>query len=234
MKCLLTSGGVQNPGIRAALDDLLDKPLAECAALLITTPSYALSSGPKMAYEYVTGASSTPMAGLGWTSLGVLELTALESLPDEQWRAWVEGSDALLVNGGDPLYLCYWLRRSGLATMLPDYRGVYVGLSAGSMVMAPRIGEEFGSWKPPATFDAAAREVADGPDGDVTLGLVDFAIFPHLEHPMLPDNTLENAEKWAAKLSGPTYAVDDDTAFKVVDGEVEIVSEGRWLRLDRA
>jgi len=232
MKLLLTSGGVKNPSIRSALDDLLPKPLAECDALCITTSSYALRNGPRMAYEYITTSSSTPMTDLGWKSLGVLEPTALPSLPTEQWRAWVEASDVLLVNGGDPMYLCYWMQRSGLADLLPTYGGVYVALSAGSMIMAPRIGTEFVGWKPPAEFDRAARERADGEDGDVTLGLVDFAMFPHLEHPALPHNTMANAEKWAAKLNGPAYAVDDDTAFKVVDGSVEIVSEGQWRLLN--
>lgn len=232
MKLLLTSGGVKNPSIRAALDDLLPKPIDECDALCITTSIYALSIGPGMAHKFFTTVPGTPMADLGWKSLGVLELTALPSLPAEQWRAWVEASDVLLVNGGDPMYLHYWMRRSGLADLLPSYSGVYVALSAGSMIMAPRIGTEFVGWKPPAEFDPAAREQADGDGGDVTLGLVDFAMFPHLDNPGLPRNTMENAEKWAAKLTGPAYAVDDDTAFRVVDGSVEVVSEGQWRLLN--
>jgi dipeptidase E len=83
------------------------------------------------------------------------------------------------------------------------------------MVMEPNIGEEFVAWQPPN-------------GGDRTLGLVDFAIFPHLDHEMLPDNTLANAEKWAAKLPVPGYAIDDQTAIQVVDGVVEILSEGHW------
>lgn len=232
MKLLLTSGGVKNPSIRAALDDLLPRPLEECSALCITTSSYALRNGAAMAYDFITTSSSTPMTDLGWKSLGVLELTALPSLPAEQWRAWVEGSDVLLVNGGDPMYLCYWMRRSGLSGMLPSYGGVYVALSAGSMIMAPRIGTEFVGWKPPVEFDAEARERAEGEDGDTTLGIVDFAMFPHLEHPALPHNTMANAETWAAKLKGPAYAVDDDTAFKVVGDSVEVVSQGQWKLLN--
>ncbi|HET8985555.1 MAG TPA: Type 1 glutamine amidotransferase-like domain-containing protein [Trueperaceae bacterium] len=232
MKLLLTSGGVKNPSIRAALDDLLPKPVGECSALCVTTSSYALRNGVAMAYDFIATSSGTPMTDLGWKSLGVLELTALPSLPAERWRAWVEASDVLLVNGGDPMYLCYWMRRSGLADMLSSYAGVYVALSAGSMIMAPRIGTEFVGWKPPAEFDPVAREQADGDGGDLTLGIVDFAMFPHLEHPALPHNTMANAKTWAAKLTGPAYAVDDDTAFKVVDGSVEVVSEGQWRLLN--
>ena len=159
------------------------------------------------------------MCELGWKSLGVLELTALPSIGEERWLPWLRETDALLVNGGDALYLCHWLRASGLADLLPSLREtVWVGLSAGSMVMTPRIGEEFVGWPPPT-------------GSDETLGVVDFSIFPHLDHPDLPENTLAHAEKWAAAMSLPCYAIDDQTAIKVTDGTAEVVSEGHWKRL---
>ena len=153
------------------------------------------------------------MCGLGWKSLGVLELTALPSIDEERWVPMVEETDALLVDGGDALYLSYWMRQSGLADLLPSLRAVWVGLSAGSMVMTPRIGEDFVGWKPPSGNDS-------------TLGIVDFSIFPHLDHELLPENTIANAERWAAGIPGPAYAIDDQTAIKVTDGTVELVSEG--------
>ena len=149
--------------------------------------------------------------------MGVLELTALPSIDEEQWVPMVQETDALLVNGGDALYLCYWMRQSGLADLLPSLRAVWVGLSAGSMVMTPRIGEDFVGWKPPSGNDS-------------TLGIVDFSIFPHLDHELLPENTIANAERWAAGIPGPAYAIDDQTAIKVTDGTVELVSEGHWKR----
>ena len=82
--------------------------------------------------------------------------------------------------------------------------------------MTPRIGDYFVSWRPPGGGD------------DSTLGIVDFSIFPHLDHEMMPDNTLANAEKWAAEVGVPGYAMDDESAIKVVDGAVEVVSEGHW------
>ena len=73
--------------------------------------------------------------------MGVLELTALPSIDKERWVSWVREADALLVNGGNALYLCHWMRESGLAGMFPSLRDtVYVGLSAGSIVLTPRIG----------------------------------------------------------------------------------------------
>lgn len=219
MKLLLTSGGVRNPSIHNALLELLDKPIAECNALCIPTATYGHPmAGPGAAWRFISGRGQTKMTDLGWKSVGVLELTALPSLGEALWHPWVQNADVLLVDGGDALFLSYWMQQSGLADLLPSLSATWVGLSAGSMVMTPRIGREFMQWNPPS-------------GSDETLGIVDFSIFPHLNHPDLPWNTMERAEQWAANIPGPAYAVDDDTAFKVVDGNVEIVSEGQWQLL---
>ena len=215
VKLLLTSAGVTNPSIHDALVGLLGKPIAECDALCIPTASYGHPmAGPGAAWRFISGRSDQPMTELGWKSLGVLELTALPSIDQEQWVPLVEQADVLLANGGDALYLCHWMRRSGLADMVPSLRAVWVGLSGGSMVMTPRIGEDFVTWHSPA--------------GDKTLGVVDFSIFPHVGNPDLPENTMAAAERWAADIAGPAYAIDDETAIKVVDGAAEVVSEGQW------
>jgi len=217
VKILLTSAGITNTSIQDALVDLLGKPIADSNALCIPTAGYGHPMGsPGGAWRFITGRATTPMCELGWKSVGVLELTALPSIDQERWVAWVRETDVLLVNGGDALYLCYWMRQSGLADRLPSLREtVWVGLSAGSMVMTPHIGADFVGWKPPS-------------GGDETLGIVDFAIFPHLDHPALPENTMADAERWAAGMSVPCYAIDDETAIQVVDGTVEVVSEGHW------
>jgi dipeptidase E len=216
MKLLLTSGGVTNNSIRNALVDLLGKPIAESNALCVPTAVHALRNGPAMAWRALSDWQE-----LGWKSFGILELAALPTIRQERWLPHLEAADALLVCGGDPLYLCHWMRQSGLAERLPSLgERVYVGLSAGSMVLAPNIGEDFVGWQPPT-------------GGDQTLGLVDFAIFPHLDHESLPENTMADAEKWAAGMTAPAYAIDDQTAIKVVDGAVEVVSEGHWRRFAR-
>jgi dipeptidase E len=139
---------------------------------------------------------------VGLEVIGVLELTVLPSIDEEHWVPIVEETDVLPVNGGDPLYLCYWMRQSGLADLLPSLREVvYVGLSAGSIVMAPNIGENFVRWKPPT-------------GGDETLGMVGLSVFPHLDHEDLPENSMADAEKWVAGMSVPAYAIDDQTAIK--------------------
>jgi dipeptidase E len=216
MKLLLTSAGIKNPTIHDALLDLLGKPIAECDALCIPTASYGHAPGGiRGAWRFITGQATTPMCELGWKSLGVLELTALPSLDEAAWVPVVEEADVLLVNGGDALYLAHHMRQSGLAELVPSLETVWVGLSAGSMVMTPRIGEDFVTWRPPT-------------GGDETLGIVDFSIFPHVDHPALPENTMAAAEQWAAGLGVPAYAIDDDTAIKVVDSTVDVVSEGHW------
>ena len=220
MKFLLTSAGIKNTSIHEALVDLLGKPIAESSALCIPTAAYGHPmAGPGAAWRFISGREPRcPMCGLGWKSLGVLELTALPSIDEERWVPIVEETDVLLVDGGDALYLCYWMRQSGLADLLPSLRAVWVGLSAGSMVLTPCIGEDFVGWKPPT-------------GGDRTLGIVDFSIFPHLDHHDLPDNSMANAERWAAGIPNPAYAIDDQTAIKVTGGTVEVVSEGHWKLL---
>jgi dipeptidase E len=216
VKLLLTSAGIKNASSHDALVDLLGKPIAESNALCIPTAVYAMPGGAGMAWRLICGSASTPLCELGWKSLGVLELTALPSIDEEHWVPMVQETDALLVGGGDVLYLCYWMQQSGLADLLPSLReAVYVGVSAGSMVMAPNVGEDFVRWSPPT-------------GGDRALGMVDFALFPHLDHEDLPDNSMANAEEWAASVPVPGYAVDDQTAIKVTDGAVEVVSEGHW------
>jgi len=218
MKLFLTSGGISNPSIKKALEEMLGKPTTDSDALAIPTASYGHRNvSPQQAWKFLAAQEPrAPMLEVGWKTVGTLELTALPSIGDDRWVSWVRDADVLLVNGGDPLYLSYWIKESGLAELFPSLPDtVWVGLSAGSMVMTPRIGEDFVGWRPPT-------------GGDETLGLVDFAIFPHLDHPMLPENTMADAERWAATIGMPAYAMDDSTAIKVVDGSVEVISEGNW------
>ncbi len=222
MKLLLSSAGVKNASIHDALVELLGKPIAECDALCIPTASYGHPhGGPGAAWRFIAGKSQTPLCELGWKSLGVLELTALPSIDDELWVPLVRETDALLVGGGDSLYLAHWMRQSGLVDVLSSLGDkVWVGVSGGSMVMTPQIGEDFVQWRPPE-------------GGDRALGVVNFAIFPHLDHPDLPGNTSADAEEWAAKLSVPAYAIDDQTAIRFIDGDVDVVSEGDWRYFGR-
>jgi dipeptidase E len=218
MKLLLTSGGVTNASIQKALVDLLGKPIADCHALCVPTAQWGHPMcGPESVRGFIAaGTDFRFLSGLGWASLGVLELTALPSIGADRWVPWLKKADVLLVDGGDATYLCHWMRESGLADLLPTLtETVWVGVSAGSMVMTPRIGASFVEW-------SLAKD-------DRTLGVVDFAIFPHLD--AFPTNTLADAERWAADIGISAFAIDEQTAIKVVNNTVEIVSEGRWKQL---
>ena len=220
MKLLLTSAGIRNPSIHAAMVELLGKPIEDCVALAIPTAAYGHApEGFARVQPSLSGLSTnTPMIGLGWKSIGVLELTALPSLPRESWVPVAEAADVLLVHGGDALYLAHHMRESGLAELLPSLRAVWVGLSAGSMVMTPRIGPDFVRWIAPS-------------GDDKTLGIVDFHICPHVNGDDKPGNTQADADGWAAGIEGPKYVVDDDTAIQWVDGKVDVISEGKWTLL---
>jgi dipeptidase E len=218
MRFLLTSAGITNESIENALVDLLGKPIAESNALCIPTGLQPFPGGPEHIYRFINGAAPGPMCELGWKSLGVLELTALPSIKEEYWKTAVQETDALLAWGGSPLYFCYWMRQSGLADLLPSLQRemVYVGTSGGAMVATPDFGGE--------TYDGSDPLTGS----DRALGLVDFSVFPHLEHEELPGTSLADIERWAARIPVPAYAIDDQTAIQVVDGTVEVVSEGHW------
>jgi dipeptidase E len=223
MRFLLTSAGIANASIHGALVDLLGKPVAESTALFVPTAIYPFPGGADMAWKAICGKARSPLCELGWKSLGVLELTALPSIQPESWVPTLRETDALLVWGGDVLYLTHWMRQSGLADLLPSLsKTVYVGVSAGSIVVtAYNCDLEFD-----LQFVPAGSEMAE--EGDRALGLVDFALRVHLDHEDFADSSLTEIERWAAGIPVPTYAIDDETAIKVTDGTVQVVSEGHW------
>jgi dipeptidase E len=216
MRYLLTSSGITNPSIHAALVDLLGKPVAECCALCIPTGVHPFAGGPFAAYRFIIGTAQGGICDLGWDSIGVLELTALPSVERDHWVAAVEQADALLVGGGDVFYLNRWMKESGLADLLPSLQSlVYVGVSAGSIVTASTFGETYDDPDQPFVIDNG-------------LGLVEFALIPHMDHPDHPESSIENVRSMAAHLPVPTYGIDDETAIKVVDGAIDVISEGTW------
>lgn len=225
VKFLLTSNGISNASIHSALEDLLNKPIGEASALFVPTGMYPFPGGGGGASAAIRGEARGPMCGLGWKSLGLLELTTLTSIQRESWVPSLEEIDALLVWGGSVAYLCYWMRQTGLADLLPSLENlVYVGVSAGSISMTPYNPDA--EWN--RQFFAPDSEISL--QSEIGLGLVDFALGVHLDNPdpIFEDNSTDAIERWAAELSIPTYAIDDETAIAVVGDAVEVVSEGHW------
>lgn len=237
MRLLLTSAGIANESIHDALVGLLGKPIEESSALVVPTAIYPFPGGAAHAWEAISGRTKSRFAGLGWKSLGVLELSVLPSIERECWLPAVQDTDALLVWGGDPVFLSYWMRRSGLADVLPSLpdETVYVGVSAGSIATASTFAETYHEPRRGSGDELSTEDVVfDTPAGEVRmivvkaegLGLVDFAIIPHVDHADQQDMAV--AEQWAAKIPVPAYALDDQSAVKVTGGAVEVVSEGHW------
>jgi dipeptidase E len=192
-----------------------------------------------MAARLLRGETQGQLVDIGWKSVGLLELSVLPSIGREAWVPVVEATDAILVWGGDPLFLAHWLKESGLAEVLQNL--VYVGTSAGAIATAEVFGETYTEPRTAAGTALASEEVVFAtPEGNETrtmltaagIGLVDFAVIPHFENPNHPDACGTNAELWASKIPAPVYAIDDQTAVVVRDGDVEVVSEGAWRLFD--
>src|SRR6185312_7008220 len=240
MKLLLTSSGISNTSIHNALVELLGKPVTESSALFIPTAIYPYPGGGNMAWRALSGKSPSPLSQLGWKCMGVLELSVLPSIDKKAWVQAVEETDALLFWGGNPVFLSYWMRQSGLTDLLPSLqRALYVGVSAGSRAASRIFAECFTN--PHSSNNSGntltSEEITyDTPGGEAPAtfvtangaGLVDFAIIPHLDNTNHLDASMANAEKWAARLPVPVYAIDDQSAIKVTGGNVEVVSEGNW------
>ncbi len=229
-KLLLTSSGITNGSIEKALVDLLGKPISESNALFVPLAIYAYPQGIKHMWQVIKG-----WGDLGWKNLGILELTALPTLPREIWLPQIEEIDAIIVGGGNKFYLSFWMEKSGLFEMLSQLlkQGkVYIGASAGSMMMTSGLNFDANRLqKSGVYFDDEFNEEMPSSSGSAkTLGLVDFVIRPHLGADYFPQANLENVEKWAAKADRPLYTLDDQSALKVVDGKVDVISEGVWKR----
>ena len=225
MKFLLTSSGIANPSIHDALVDLLGKPISESSALFVPTGMYPFPGGGASALQAIRGEAKSPLCELGWKSLGLLELTALTSVRRESWVPTLQETDALLVWGGNVMYLNYWMRQSGLAELLPTLEKlVYVGVSAGSIVTTQYNCDA--EWNLPFVPEGSDMALAN----EGAMGLVDFTMWVHVDNPdpIFEDHTMANVERWAAGVPVATYAIDDQTALKVDDDTVEVISEGHW------
>jgi len=238
-KLLLTSSGISNKSIEDALVQLLGKPISESNALFVPTGVYPFMDGANYAWWPIAGKMKGALVDRGWKTMGLFEFTALPSIKKDIWVSSLEDADALLVWGGDPLYLAYWFEQSGLAEVLTSLNKdlVYVGVSAGSMAVNVIFGETYsnprGGSGTPLTTENVVFNTGEGEISRTFLtgkgaGLTDFAVIPHFNNPNFQDACGSNAEKWAAKIPVAVYAIDEQTAIKVVAGQVEIVSEGQW------
>ena len=216
MKLLLTSLGLSTEVHVDQLEALLGKPLGVSTLMYVPTALHATPGGASAGYEMLSFARPQD-----WASVGFLELTALTDVPPERWQPDVEAADALMVGGGNTPYLSHWLQRSDFAGLLPQLlqRSVYIGVSAGSIVAGTTMHINAARLRQDGIYDddIYGDDAPAGAGSSKTLELVPFAVRPHLNSPDLPRASLEQI---ASTVTGPTYAIDDQTAIVVEDDVV--------------
>lgn len=229
MKLLLTSQGIHNKSIEAALRSLLDRPSQDCAVVYISTSQNGAVGDKSWFINNLNHAYN-----VGWKSFEIIDLAAMIDLPKSMWWERIEKADVLFVGGGANYYLGYWLEKSGLADALPELlkTKVYIGSSAGSIFLA---NSTLGGSKSLQQFAETGQVNPNilGPEGQRsarTLKLVDFEFKPHYkdsapQRQFITDDLLQKA----ANFSGhKLYALDDDSALKIIDDSIQVVSEGQW------
>lgn len=217
MKLLLTSSGLTNTSISDALLDLVGKQAKETTLVFIPT-AMNVTRGDKS--WFITDLYNIQKQGFKF-----IDIVDISALPKEVWLPRIEAADILFFSGGNTSHLMKSLIDSGLKELLPDLlkNKVYVGVSAGSIVTNPNLATSSQDKK------IYYEEVFNYKSEDA-LNFVDFYIRPHFNSNDFPHANKENIEQIAKETGKTVYAIDDQTALKVIDGTVEVVSEGEYLK----
>lgn len=217
MKLLLTSGGLTNKSIEKALFELVNKKPEDTSLCFIPTASN-VEMGDKDWFI-------NDLKNIDKQNFKSVSITDISAVSEDIWRPQMEEADILFFEGGNTYHLMRWINKSSLGKILPELlrTKVYVGLSAGSMVTGPDLALRLSQI---IYGDDMEEKNMDG------LGFVDFYFLPHLNSPYFPARMEENAKRVASEISKKIYFLDDQSALKVVDGNVEIISEGKYLEFN--
>ncbi len=215
MKLLLTSSGLTNNSIARALFELTGKRPQNTTVTYIPTASN-VEPGDK---DWLI----TDLMNLKKQNFKSIEITDISAVDAKIWKPSLERADVLFFEGGNTYHLMRWLNKSGLSEMLPDLlkNKVYVGVSAGSMVTNPDLSLKLSQ----VIYEEDMLET----DELKGLHFVDFYFLPHLNSKYFRKMRRENIEKFGNNISRPIYALDDNCALKIVDDEIEVISEGEWF-----
>ena len=216
MKFLLCSSGISNPSIHETLVELLGKPIARVQRPLHPDRVQPFPGGPSHVYQFISGTTFSPMCGLGWKSLGVLELTALPSVKPEDWIPAVQETDALLVWAAVP---CTCATGCGSPDWPTSCRRCGPRRS-----MSTRAAEQW--LRLPTSEERRTTRVNRSPAATKHWDSLISRCFHTSIARMASGQPYGRIEAWAAGLSVPAYAIDDQTAIKVVDGNVEVIKRG--------
>jgi dipeptidase E len=217
MKLLLTSGGITNKSIAKALFDLVGKKPEDTSLVFIPTASN-VEIGDKDWFI-------NDLINIKKQNFKSIAITDISAVAENIWRPQLEEADILFLEGGNTYHLMRWINKSGLVKILPELlkTKVYVGLSAGSMVVSPDLALRLSQI---IYGDDMEEEPMNG------LGYVNFYFIPHLNSPFFPVRTEEEIREVSRTLPKKIYALDDQSALKIVDGKVEIVTEGHYLEFN--
>ena len=219
MKFLLTSNGLSNPSIAKALFELVGKPAAETTIAFIPT---AMNPGAGDKGWFIDD-----LANIKKQEVESIDIVDISALPRDVWQPRLEVADVLFFSGGNTVHLMYWIKESGLIELLPEFlkTKVWAGISAGSMVTNPSLAL---SSKDKMMY----YEEVFGYKSEEALGLVDLYVRPHFNSPHFPQANKATLTEIAKQIPTVIYGLDDMSALKIVDGKVEIVSEGEYLILN--
>jgi len=219
---LLTSNGIRNEILKSALTDLVGKRFAASRVVFIPTASVAAPGDHGWFIEDLS-----KLHGLRWREFDILELNGL---PGQLVLNRLRHADVIYAEGGNHYHLANSIIVNGLAEEMADLLEdkVYVGVSAGSMIFSRNLSERTGE----AFSEQDDLGILGGTVVRSPFGLFDWYLKPHLNSPGFPDRTLDWFDQAAAKLDFPVYALDDESAVRVRDGEIDVVSAGQWRLLN--
>ncbi|MFH1714526.1 MAG: Type 1 glutamine amidotransferase-like domain-containing protein [Candidatus Nealsonbacteria bacterium] len=214
MKLLLTSAGITNNSIKSAMANLVNKKLEDCIISFIPTAGNVGNDDKDNEWE------DEDIEGFRKTRAEVI-IVDIEKFSKREWLPLLKKSDIICFGGGNTYHLLYWVRKSGLEKELKDLLGskLYIGISAGSIIAGPDI---------KINRDIFPEEEGYSLDDLSGLKYVPFAVTPHFLSKLFPKSRKKEIEEFAKKVSYPVYAIDDNTAIKVIDNKLEVISEGKW------
>lgn len=218
MKLLLTSGGLTNESISDALFELVGKKPEETSVVFVPTASNVEVGDKEWLIDDLINLKKQ-----GFKSIDIADISAV---PESVWKAKFDEADVLFFEGGDEYYLMEWINKSGLTKLLPEYlkTKVWVGVSAGSMIASKNLVKEI--------YDVVYED-GHGPNEPIPgLGFVNFYFMPHLNSEWFPKLREENIRKAVSEIKDKVYAMDDQSALKVIDGKVDVISEGKWFEIN--
>ena len=220
MKLLLTSAGLANKSIIRGLQELVKKPFFKLKITFIPTAAN-IEEGDKKDW-FIKDLIN--LYNLNFASIDIVDISAL---PKEIWFKRLKEADILYVEGGNTYHLMHWFNKSGLSKVLPELleTRVYIGVSAGTMVVNPTIIH----WYKEKILCQKINKTSSGQG----LSYVNFMVEPHLNSPWFPQMTLENIEKKLKDYPYPLYALDDNSAIKIDDDKIEVISEGVWKKFEK-